>query len=473
MSFFLAFFAVLTLPRLPSAFPFALPWSSEASIYGLNGRAITPDPPEGHWVDTWTSMPQLTEFSNLPPAPFVCISIVNPCHTDSSPQNKSSLVFPNSTIRQTLHVTTPAQQIRIHVSNAFGLVELPVTAMTIALPIAEAGQNQTGASGVNATTLQTVSFSGNRSISVAAGALAVSDPLNFPVKANQVISISMYLKDGQASQYITSHPGSRTTSWISFGDYTQAKNLTDTSTTSIEHWYFLSAIEAWQPQDYHNFVILGDSITDGRGSYVNANLRWTDLLYNRIAGRLPLSVSNQAAGGNRVLRDGLGPSLLSRIERDVLSHQSVKYAMIFESVNDIGDADATIANQTVTGNRLIQAYQQIITKIHAFNVPVFGATITPFGCANATLQPYSDPVREQTQLKVNEWIRSNIGETGGFDGLVDFDAVMRDPKNQTRLRPDFDSGDCLHPNVEGYRDMADAFPLELFEKFENGVEGFM
>lgn len=345
--------------------------------------------------------------------------------------------------------------------------------MSIALPIAEAGQNQTGASGINATTLRTVSFSGNRSISIAPGALAVSDPLNFPVKTNQVISISMYLKDGQASQYITSHPGSRTTSWISYGDYTQAKNLTDPSTTSIEHWYFLSAIEAWQPRDYHSFAILGDSITDGRGSYVNANLRWTDLLYNRVAGRLPLAVSNQAAGGNRVLRDGLGPSLLSRIERDVLSHASVKYAMVFEGVNDIGDADATVANQTVTGNRLIQAYQQIITKIHAFNVPVFGATITPFGCANTTLQPYSDPLREQTRLKVNKWIRSNVGKTGGFDGLVDFDAVMRDPKNQTRLRPDFDSGDCLHPNVEGYRTMADAFPLELFEQFENGVEGFL
>ncbi len=143
--------------------------------------------------------------------------------------------------------------------------------------------------------------------------------------------------------------------------------------------------------------------------------------------------------------------------------------MIFEGVNDIGTADTTVANQTTTGDRLIQAYKQMITRVHAFGIPMFGATITPFGCYNSTLQSYSVPIREETRLRVNDWIRMS----GWFDAVVDFDAVLRDPKNHTQLAPYYDSGDCLHPNPAGYREMADKFPLGVFSEFRNGVSGFM
>lgn len=172
------------------------------------------------------------------------------------------------------------------------------------------------------------------------------------------------------------------------------------------------------------------------------------------------------------MEDGLGPSAISRLHRDVLAHAGVKYALVFEGVNDIGDADATVANQTLTGDRLIQAYQQLVTRLHARGVPVFGATITPFGSVNTTLQPYSDPLREATRVRVNGWMRENVGRGGGFDALVDFDAVVRDERNGTMLDPRFDSGDCLHPNVAGYQAMANAFPVEVFERFRDGVSTF-
>ena len=183
-----------------------------------------------------------------------------------------------------------------------------------------------------------------------------------------------------------------------------------------------------------------------------------------------IAVANQAAGGNRILADGLGPNVLSRIDRDVLAQSGVKYAMIFEGVNDIGVASPDQTNQTMIYNRLISAYEQIIARVHAQQIPIFAATITPFGGApNDTIQPYTSSVREGTRLKVNEWIRSS----GRFDAVVDFDRILADPENPVQLLDQYNSGDWLHPNVAGYQAIADQFPLDIFKEFEGGVSGFI
>ena len=143
--------------------------------------------------------------------------------------------------------------------------------------------------------------------------------------------------------------------------------------------------------------------------------------------------------------------------------------MIFEGVNDIGVTSPETTNQTMIYNSLISAYQQMISRIHAQKIPVFGVTITPFGAPNNTIQPYSDPVREQTRQKVNAWIR----EAGWFDEVIDFDAIVRDPDMPERLREEFNSGDFLHPNVAGYEAMAVGFDLGAFQKWQGGVLGFM
>jgi lysophospholipase L1-like esterase len=184
-----------------------------------------------------------------------------------------------------------------------------------------------------------------------------------------------------------------------------------------------------------------------------------------------LAITNLAAGGNRVLYDGLGPNVLARLDRDVLSHVGVRYAMIFEGVNDIGVADTSIANQTLTYNRLVSAYKQIAARIHAFGIPLFGATITPFSApgGNTTLQPYTSDVREQTRQKINTFIRTS----GVFDAVLDFDAVLRNQTVPSQLATALQSGDYLHPNGRGYQLLADHFDLSLFEKFAGGVTGFV
>lgn len=214
--------------------------------------------------------------------------------------------------------------------------------------------------------------------------------------------------------------------------------------------------------------------SDSCGHYLRLTYpRWPDLLLNRMQSdpaTSSIAIANQAAGGNRILADGLGPNVLSRIDRDVLAQSGVKYAMIFEGVNDIGVASADATNQTLIYSRLIAAYEQIIARIHAHQISIFGATITPFsGAPNNTVQPYQSPIREATRQKVNDWIRNS----GRFDAVLDFDQILADPDRPEQLLEAYDSGDWLHPSVVGYQAVADQFPLNVFQQFSGGVSGFM
>ncbi|KAJ5542721.1 Extracellular GDSL-like lipase/acylhydrolase [Penicillium sp. DV-2018c] len=400
-------------------------------------------PDDSHWVNIWTTMPQLVEPANLPPAPF----------------NGSTSVFKNTTIRQTLQLSLAAQEIRIRLSNAFGVNNLKINKVTVGLPT----EPQVGTSAVQTQTLKPVLFNGNPDVDIPNGALAVSDPLHFPVKAQSAFMINVYLEDGQEGFSITGHPGSRTTTYFTSGDWTSAMNTTDPSVKTTEHWYFISGVEARLPSTSSSFAIIGDSITDGRGSINNANNRWPDLVLAKMQKQKSTSniaILNQAAGGNRILQDGLGPNVLSRLDRDVLAQSGVQYAMIFEGVNDIGVADSNATAQAEIEKSLITAYKQIATRIKAHGIPVFAATITPFGTApnSEQVQPYSSPEREKTRQNINRFIR----ESGVFDAVIDFDQVLRDQNATSQLAAKFDTGDHLHPNVDGYQALADHFPLDIF-----------
>lgn len=201
-------------------------------------------------------------------------------------------------------------------------------------------------------------------------------------------------------------------------------------------------------------MALGDSITDGHGSKDDKNNRWPDDLAKRLqasAGTRNVAVLNEGIGGNAVLRGGLGPTALSRFERDVLGQESVRWLIVLEGVNDIGGSRGT--NSTVAQD-LIAAYQKLIDRAHAQKIRVYGATIVPFGGSG-----YASAAHEAARQTVNEWIRTS----GKFDAVIDFDAVVRDPQNPARLLPAADSRDHLHPGVKGYQMMADAIDLKLFE----------
>lgn len=368
-------------------------------------------------------------------------------------------MFEDSTIRQSVMVTLDADSIRLQINNVFGGSDLPITAASIALP----PTNDAGLSTIDVSTVKKLTFSGNDGFVIPNGASVLSDPIDFPVKAQSIVSIDLYLEKGQTTNEITSHPGSRTTSWFVKGNAVGTESLEDAA--SAAHWYFISSIEGQVKRDSSAVVIVGDSITDGRGSTTDKNDRWPDQLLARMkkdSGETQnIAVINQAAGGNRVLADGLGPNALGRIDRDVIAMPGTKYAIIYEGVNDIGTAATDEASQQEVENRLVAAYDQIITRLHRFNIAVFGATITPI---IGEQSPYNNTVMDATRQRVNEWIRTS----GRFDAVIDFDEAVRDAENPEVLSAQYDSGDGLHLSPAGYKAMAAAVDLSLFKRYKNG-----
>jgi lysophospholipase L1-like esterase len=379
-------------------------------------------------------MPQLTEPRNLPPAPFT--------------------QFLDTTLRQTIRVTIAGERMRLRLSNVFGDEPLPITAVSVALP---AG-GQAGVSGIQAGSSRPVTFTGQSCVVLPPGAQMLSDPFSLPIAHASNLTVTIYLADGQASDKITSHPGSRTTSYLAAGNHVDDVNL-PTGAVAVEHWYFLNGVETWAGPRTAAAVMVGDSLTDGRGSTTNRNNRWPDRLVDRLQAdpcTAGVAIANQAAGGNAVIRGGTGPSVLSRMDRDVLAQSGVAWMFLFEGVNDIGGSPPTPAGQKAVTDDLLAAYDQIILRAQAQGIRVYGATLTPFG-GNG----YDDPsgYHEAARQAVNAWIRTS----GRLDAVVDFDVAVRDPADPRRLLATADSGDHLHLSADGYRLLADAVSADLFD----------
>ncbi|MFL6124281.1 SGNH/GDSL hydrolase family protein [Actinophytocola sp.] len=402
-----------------------------------SGEATGSPVAAGEWVNTWTSMPQLTEPGNMPPPPFT----------------RDGLVMADTTLRQTVRVTVGGSNLRLRFSNAFGGAALPISAVSVALPV----NGHAGVSAVDPASVRPVTFNGRPSTVIPVGAQMVSDPLGFRVAPRSNLSVTLYLAAGQASNNITSHPGSRTTSYLLGGNHVTDADLP--GATPVDHWYFLSGVEAFAPRGTAGAVMLGDSLTDGRGSTTNGNDRWPDQLLDRLQAShrtADVAILNQAAGGNRVLNDGLGPNALARFDRDVIATSGVEWLVVFEGINDIGTAAATSEAQQQVAADLIAAYEQFVTRAHAQGIEVFGATLLPFGGNTG----YDDPdgIRDTARQTVNHWIRTSHE----FDAVIDFDRAVRDPAAPRQLLPAYDVGDHLHLNPTGYRAMADAVPARLF-----------
>ena len=286
---------------------------------------------------------------------------------------------------------------------------------------------------------------------IAAGATATSDPVDWDIAPLSDLAVT--LRFGAVPAALTGHPGSRTTSYIATGGRAAAPDLAGAAAT--DHWYVIERLDL--VAEGAAVVALGNSITDGRGSGTNLNDRWPDDLARRLAAdprTRRVSVLNAGIGGNKILAGGLGPTALSRLERDVLEAGGALWAIVLEGVNDIGGAEGPEAAAAVARD-LIAAYRQIIDRAHARGLKVYGGTITPFGGSF-----YDGPGREEARQTVNRWIRTG----GAFDAVIDFDAVVRDPADPRRLLPGADTGDHLHPNETGYRMMADAIDLALFTR---------
>ena len=366
------------------------------------------------------------------------------------PANTTNTGFTNQTVRLIVHTSLGGSEVRVRLSNAFGTESLAIGSAHVALR----SRNE----GIVSGTDRALTFSGSNSVTIPPGALVVSDNVKLDVPALSDLAVSLYLPGptGQA----TWHAAALSTNYISKpGDFTGAADLpVDHTVTS---WFYLTDVEVKSSKDTLAIVTFGDSITDGTRSTPDTNHRWPNLLAERLAQHhIKLSVVDEGIAGNRVLHDFVGPNALARFDRDVLAQAGVRYVTVLLGINDIGDISRVLTqpglvHQPVSADEIIAGHRQMITRAHEQGLKIVGCTLTPFDGA-----AYFSTEGETKRLAVNKFIRTG----GGYDGVIDFDAVVRDPAQPGRFLPMYDSGDHLHPNDAGYKAMADAVDLSLFKK---------
>lgn len=374
-----------------------------------------------HWVATWATAEQVVEPHNCPPAPGL----------------------ENNSIRQIVQTSISGKEVRVKFSNEFSKGPVTINAAEIARAATA------GSSDIIAGTEVSLTFNGKKSVTIQPGGLVTSDPVKFRMGDRENVAITMHL--GQASSTsVTGHPGSRTDSYLIEGQGSDFSNAVKTA-----HWYIINAIEIKAEKKARAVVVLGNSITDGRGSTTNEQNRWTDNLSRRLLANKKtrrVAVLNMGLGGNCILNGGLGPTGKSRYPRDLFKQEGVKYIILFEGVNDLGGRGDAITK----AKQIIDVYKQIIDEAHERDIKVFGAPVMQFKGNN-----YYSENHEAGRQQLNQWIRSS----GYFDGVIDFDAAMGNPDDPAQLNPKYlFENDYLHPNAEGYVRMGDCIDLKLFEK---------
>ncbi len=376
-----------------------------------------------HWVATWctsASLPRATEAERV----------------------RDHFILHDATLREIVHTTLGGPQVRVRLSTAFGAVPVRIVSASI---LSRSG------------TVRPLTFAGKPSFTIPANAVVVTDPVAMDIPADSDLAINLYLHGPinaaaihyAASQISTIEPSdqTRSTVWPSSGEGTH-----------FLHWAFLAGVDVTAPDSATTIVALGDSITDGVHSTVDANHRWPNDLFRRLqsAGRTDLSVVDAGISGNRLITDAApssGVSAISRFDRDVLAQPGVRTVIVLEGINDIGHA----APGSLSSADLIAGLAQLAERAHEMGLRIYGATLTPDGGAK---RGYYTAETEGIREGYNAWIRS----TTLLDGVIDFDKATRDPAHPQNFLPAYDSGDHLHPNDAGYQAMADAIPLSYFAR---------
>jgi lysophospholipase L1-like esterase len=406
-------------------FPFLRPRAALVmlTLAGKLAWAAAPAPADS-WVATWAAAPA---------GPVA---------------GAKALKAEDQTLRLIVHTSSAGRAVRIRLSNEMGAAALAIGEVHVALR-AQGARTVPGSS-------RELTFSGNRSIVIPPGAPAVSDPVDFAVPAMADLAISIHLPGSVTAT--TVHGAATQTNYLSRpGNHAGATDFpVQDQPQALQWWPLLTEVDVDAGPDAGTIVTLGDSITDGFRSRVDANGRWPDWLARRLheAGK-PRAIANRGIAGNRLLTDppagsSYGRNALERFDRDLGATSGVRWMTVLLGINDIcqGTPDDPVGPEP-----LIAAHRQLIARAHAHGIRAFGATLTPFG-GNGCFSPR----REEVRQALNAWIRNG----GEYDGVIDFDRVVADPADPTRMLKEYDSGDHLHPGDKGYEAMGRAVPLALF-----------
>ena len=375
----------------------------------------------GEWIATWATATEFTGKGDMP----------------------KSGTLTDKTIRQTVRVSIGGEVLRLHLSNEYSKEPVEIKSIYIAdldndpargeaVDVANIGIN------INAKTAKYLKFNGKKSVTIPAGGTVVSDQLAYPLKPLQRLSIN--ISYGATPVNATSHRGSRTTSYIIKGEAAPKADFTK-NLEREDHWYNIATIDVMR-EGCEAIAIIGNSITDGRGTTTNLQDRWTDFLADCLQAdeaKRNISVLNLGIGGNAVCFGGLSDPAVKRFDRDCLGQAGVKTIVVFEGINDLG---GTNGDAEMRAKKIIECYKEFIKKAHDRGMKIYGATISPYF---KSFYDNGDPFREAARQYINKWIR----ESKAFDGVLDFDAVVRDPNNPSLVQERYQM-DWLHLNPAGY-----------------------
>ncbi len=373
----------------------------------------------GRWMGTWASSAQEVE-PGLMPSEFQKLD--------------------NTTIRQVVRVSAGGTKLRVRISNAFA--DFRDTLMIDEAYVAVSA----GGSAVKPESSKPLTFSGKPSVMIPSGILIVSDPVAFDLKPGSDLAVTIHI--AKSPRKVTGHRSARGDAAFFKTENASTENELPGS-VSNKCWYYLCGVDVPSTQDGAAVVCLGDSITDGKGSTEGENRRWPDYLARRLqAGShtANIGVLNQGIGGNCLWSGGIGQPVIQRLERDVLAQPAARWVILLAGINDLGGG-------RTSAQEIITSLEQIIYRSRSCGLLVYGSTILPCGESF-----YSNPALEAKRQTINEWIRTS----GVCNAVIDWDAVVRDPENPSRLRREADSGDHLHLSDEGYRMMVEAVDLKLF-----------
>jgi lysophospholipase L1-like esterase len=397
-----------------------------ALVLSLSHAFFAADPTKSEWVGSWAASPILQRLKNS---------------------------AGDSTFRNVVHLSLDGSAIRVTLTNQFGTTPLRIGNAHVSL--------SNGHDGVDLKSDHQLTFNHRQVVSIPPGAYVISDPIAMPIAAFSDLAISIYLPQ-QTVAAPTCHETGLSSNYVAAGDMALQQGLEGAHTQAS--WCFLQAVDV-QPLGKHAAAVatLGDSITDGARSTVDANHRYPDYLAVRFHSNKKtanISVLNEGISGGRVLYEGHGPSVLQRFDRDVLALPGVRYFIYLEGINDIGQMlKPDSPERSLTVDELTLAATQLVVRAHEHGVKVMGATLLPFGPKDAP--PSVDwPTARQVLDQYNEWVRTSHV----FDGVVDFNKAVADPEAPQTILPAYDSGDHVHPSDAGYDAMARAVDLSFFSK---------
>ena len=384
---------------------------------------------KSEWITTWAASPQKVWNKD-----FVF------------PTNIPDQIS-NQTIKQISQISLGGEAIRLVFTNQYGDQPLYIDKTTVGLI---KGQS------LKLKSTYPVYFSGKLKAQILPGKQLMSDPIHLPVPDHGQLMVNTFIQ--KPTTFKTFHWDAKQTSWLITGNQTANLNTPNSAKTTTAR-LLLSSIEVKPKRKAHVVAVIGDSITDGATATLDTNTRWTDFLAKRLSPH-QIAVINSGISGNRLLTDGMGDSALERLKKEVFQYSGVKTLIVLVGINDISWPGTAFApkQQIPTFEALTQGYKRVVDEAHRQGIQVIGANLLPFSGAlpNTPLDNYYQPNKDELRQRINHWIRTSHT----FDGVLELEQGLKDPKHPDRLNPIYDSGDHLHPNDRGNQQMANLVDLK-------------